>query len=153
MADVQRYRSGPIAEVRSRVKVGTQIDVGDLVLLNASGEVETVGALTSANFRTNFLGVVVQGHTTGSESTNQPCLVYWMGEFEYPLSAAAGAAVNIGSFVKATADQIVATGGIPGAAGTGDVIARLARRVEVGDTTALIKLESVIMAGGAQPLT
>jgi hypothetical protein len=60
--------------------------------------------------------------------------------------------VDLGGLVKATADQVVATGGILGVAGTGDAIGRLARRVEIGDTTALVKIQSVIF-GGAQPLT
>jgi len=139
--------------VKSRVAAGVQADVGDLVAL-ISGKVQTFtsAALTSANFRTSFLGVLVQGHTTGTETTDSTCLVYTFGEFEFPLSAAAGAAVDLGGLVAATADQIVATGAILGAAGTGTAIGRLARRIEVGDTTAIVKIESVIF-GGSQPLT
>jgi len=151
--DTQRHRSGPFYEARSKVRASVQADVGDLVALIA-GKIETFtsAALTSAAFRTSFLGVLVQGATRGTETTDTPALVYTTGEFAFPLSAPAGAAVDVGGLVKATADQIVATGGVLGAAGTGDAIGRLARRVEVGDTEALVRIESVIF-GGAQPLT
>jgi hypothetical protein len=153
MSDQQRYRSGNIAEVKSKVKAGVLAEVGDLVAL-ISGKVETFtsAAVSSAVFRTSFLGVLVQGATRGTETTDTTCLVYTEGEFAFPLSAPAGAAVDIGGLVKATADQVVATGGVLGVAGTGDAIGRLARRVEVGDTEALVKIQSVIF-GGAQPLT
>src|SRR5262245_28971457 len=139
----QRYRTGPISEVKSRVKAGVVAEIGDLVAL-ISGLVETFtsAATTSTLFRTNFLGVLAQGATRGTETTSTSCLVYTEGEFEFPLSATAGAAVDLGGLVAATADQTVATGGILGAAGTGTAIGRLARRVEVGDTTALVKIES-----------
>lgn len=141
--------------MKSKVKAGVDAEVGDLVALNASGQLETFtsGSYTSATFRTLFLGVLVQGGTRGTETTDTTALVYTAGEFEFPLSATAVAVVNLGGLVKATASQIVATGGVLGAAGTGDAIGRLARRVEIGDTTALVKIESVIMGGGAQPLT
>ena len=152
MADNQRYRSGPVSEVKTRVKAGVQCDVGDLVTMVTPGKVEPFGVLTAANFRTTFVGVLVQGHTTGNETTDTPCLVYTFCEAEFDLSAAAGAAVEIGGLVAASADQVVATGGILGAAGTGTAIGRLARRVEVGDTKALVRIESVLF-GGSQPLT
>src|SRR5262245_23336566 len=113
MADVQRFRSGPVSEVRSRVKAGVQADIGDLVAL-ISGKVETFtsAATTSALFRTNFLGLLVQGATRGTETTDTPCLVYTACEAEFPLSATAAAAVELGGLVKVTADQVVATGGV-----------------------------------------
>jgi hypothetical protein len=153
MSDNQRYRSGTISEVKSKVRASVQADVGDLVAL-ISGKVETFtsAALSAANFRTSFLGVLVQGATRGTETADTPCLVYTDGEFEFPLTGAAGAAVDIGGLIAASADQIVATGGILGAAGTGTAIGRLARRVEVGDVNALVKIESVIF-GGSQPIT
>src|SRR5262245_33911547 len=152
--DVQRYRSGPISEVRSRVKAGVDAEVGDLVALNASGQLETFtsGAYTSATFRTPFLGVLVQGGTRGTETADTPALVYTAGEFAFPLSAPAGAAVQIGGLVKATASQVVATGGVLGAAGTGDAIGRLARAVAVGDTECLVEIQSSVMRGGPQPI-
>jgi hypothetical protein len=152
--DIQRYRQGPVSEVKSRVKAGVLAEIGDLVALIA-GKVETFtsAALTSANFRTSFLGVLVQGATRGTETADTPCLVYTTGEFEFPLSAPAGAAVEIGGLVKATADQIIATGGVQGAAGTGDAIGRLVRRVEIGDTTCVVEVMSVIAKGGPQPIT
>src|SRR5262245_34519635 len=98
MADNQRYRSGPISEVKTRVKAGVDAEVGDMVALNASGQLETFtsGSYTSATFRTLFLGVLVQGGTRGTETTDTTALVYSAGEFEFPLSAPAGAAVNVG---------------------------------------------------------
>jgi hypothetical protein len=120
-----------------------------------SGKVETFtsAALSAPNFRTSFLGVLVQGATRGTETTDTTCLVYTDGEFEFPLSGgAAGAAVEIGGLIAAAADQAVTTGAILGAAGTGNAIGRLARRVEVGDVNVLVKIESVIF-GGSQPIT
>src|SRR5262245_9011776 len=154
MVDVQRYRSGPYSEVKSKVRAGVDAEVGDLVALNASGQLETFtsGSYTSATFRTLFLGVLTQGGTRGTATADTTALVYTSGEFEYPLSAPAGAAVQIGGLVKATASQVVATGGVLGAAGTGDAIGRLARAVAVGDTTCLVAIASSIMAP-AQPLT
>src|SRR5262245_5363936 len=154
MADYQRYRSGPVSEVKSRIKAGVQADVGDLVTMVTAGKLDTFtsAAVTAAVFRTTFAGVLTQGHTAGSETTDTPALVYTYGEFEFDLSAAAGAAVEIGGLVAAFADQVVSTGGVLGAAGTGTAIGRLARRVEVGDTRALVRIESVLF-GGSQPLT
>jgi len=154
VADFQRYRSGPASEVPSKIKAGVQADVGDLVAMVTAGKLDTFtsAALTAANFRTSFAGVLVQGHTTGNESVDTNCLIYTYGEFEFPLSAAAGAAVEIGGLVAAQADQVVTTGAVLGAAGTGTAIGRLARRVEVGDVTAIVRIESVLF-GGAQPLT
>lgn len=154
MADTQRYRTGTISEVRGKVRSTVVAQIGDLVAL-VSNKVETFtsSGLTSATFRTSFLGVLVQGATRGTETVDSPCLVYTEGEFEFPLSATAGAVVDVGGLVKATANQIVATGGILGVAGTGDAIGRLARQVQIGDTTALVKIMSVVALGGAQPLT
>lgn len=153
MPDFQRYRSGNVGEVKSKVAAGVQASIGDMVALVA-GKVQTFASsgLTSATFRTSFLGILVQGATKGTETVDTTCLVYTDGEFEMPLSAAAGAAVDIGGLVAATANQIIATGAILGAAGTGTAIGRLVKRVEVGDTTAVFKAESVIF-GGSQPLT
>src|SRR5262245_6402708 len=104
MSDNQRYRGGPVSEVKSRVKAGVLAEAGDLVAL-ISGKVETFtsAGVTAANFRTNFLGVLVQGTTRGTETVDTPCLVYAFGEFEFPLPAAAGAAVEIGGLVAANA--------------------------------------------------
>jgi hypothetical protein len=153
MSSIQRYRSGVISEVKSLVAAGVQADVGDLVALIA-GKLQTFtsAGLTAPNFRTSFAGVLVQGYTRGTETVDSKALVYGHGEFEFDLSAPAGAAVDIGGLVKAAADQVVATGGVLGVAGTGDAIGRLARRVEVGDVTALVRIESVLF-GGPQPLT
>jgi hypothetical protein len=154
VASTQRYRTGRISEVKGKVKVGVLAEVGDLVALLA-GKVETFtsAALTSANFRTNFLGLLAEGATRGTETADTACLVYTECEAELPLSAPAAAVVDVGGLVKATADQIVATGGVLGVAGTGDAIGRLARTVQIGDTSALVKLTSVVALGGPQPLT
>ena len=154
MADTQRYRTGSISEVKGRVRAGVAAQVGDLCAL-VSGKVETFASstLTSATFRTSFLGVLVQGATRGTETVDPTCLLYTEGEFEYPLSATAAAVVDVGGLVAATANQIVATGAVLGAAGTGTAIGRLARTVQIGDTTAIVKITSVVALGGPQPLT
>ena len=154
MPSTQRYRSGRLAEVKTFVRAGVAASVGDLVAIVTAGHVDnfTSAALTSANFRTSFLGVLVQGATRGTETADSPCLVYTQGEFEFNLSAPAAAALDPGGLVSATADQTVATGAVLGAAGTGTAIGRLARPVLVGDTTALVRIESVLF-GGPQPLT
>lgn len=148
MSDVQRYRSGPISEVKGLVKAGVLAEVGDLVALNA-GLVETYTSFagTPTTFRAKFLGVLVQGATRGTETANSPCLVYTFGEFELPLSVAAVAAVALGGNVAAAADQSVTTG-----AAIADTIGRLAKAVAVGDTSCLVRIESVIY-GGAQTVT
>lgn len=150
MSDVQRYRSGPVSEVKGFVKAGVQADVGDLVALNA-GLVETFTSLavSATLFRAKFLGLLVQGATRGTEVGNTPCLVYPFCEAEMPLSAPAAAALPLGNFVAAAADQQVTV-----AAGTAvaDAIGRLARAIAVGDTTCLVRIESVIY-GGAQTVT
>jgi|SRR5262245_5206060 len=143
MSNVQRYRRGPISESPSVVKAGVQADVGDLVALNA-GKVETFTSMatTVALFADKFLGVLQQGYTVGTETTDSPCLVYTEGDFEYDLSAPAGAAVDLGGLVSAASDQTVATG-----AAIADACGRLARRVEAGDTKCLVRIQSVIFGG------
>jgi hypothetical protein len=155
MASIQRYRSGVISEVKSLVAAGVQADVGDLVaLIGTPGKLQTFtsAALTPPNFRTNFAGVLVQGYTRGTETTDSKALVYGHGEFEFDLNVPAVAVVDVGGLVAAFADQVVTTGAILGVAGTGTAIGRLARRVEIGDVTALVRIESVLF-GGPQPLT
>jgi hypothetical protein len=148
MADNQRYRSGPISEVKSVVKAGVLAEVGDLVCLTGTGSkvVETIvsSGLTATTFRAAFLGVLVQGATRGTETANSPCLVYTTGEFEYPLSVAAAAALPIGNLVEIVSDQVVTA-----AAGTtiANGIGRLAKPIAVGDTTCLVKIESVVFGG------
>lgn len=152
MSDVQRYRSGPVSEVKGFVKAGVLAEVGDLVALNA-GLVETFTSLagSATAFRAKFLGVLVQGATRGTETQNSPCLVYTFCEAEFPLSVSpAVAAVVLGAYVAASADQIVTCGA--GGAAVVDAIGRLARAIAVGDTTCLVRIESVIY-GGAQTVT
>ena len=154
MPSVQRYRSGRLAEVRTFVKaMATPVSVGDLVAIVTPGHVDnwTSAGLAAAAFRTSFLGVLAQGATKGGESADTPCLVYTFGEFEFPLSATAAAAIDPGGLVAAAGDQMVATGAIGGAAGTGTAIGRLARPVNVGDTTCLVRIESSLF-GGPQAL-
>src|SRR5262245_55970566 len=143
MSNVQRYRRGPVSEVPSVVKAGVQADVGDLVALNA-GKVETFTSMatTAALFQDKFLGVLQQGYTAGTEAADSPCLVYTSGDFEYDLSAAAGAAVDLGGLVAAASDQTVSTGAV-----IADAIGRLARRVEVGDSRCLVRVESNVFGG------
>jgi hypothetical protein len=95
------------------------------------------------------LGVLVQGATRGTEVGNTPCLVYTFCEAEMPLSAPAAAALPVGNNVAAAADQQVTV-----AAGTAiaDTIGRLAKAIAVGDTTCLVRVESVIF-GGSQTVT
>ena len=154
MPSVQRYRSGRLAEVKTFVRAGVAASVGDLVTLASAGHVDnfTSAALTPAVFRTTFLGVLAQGATRGTETTDSPALVSTFGEFEMNLSVAAPAALDPGGLVAASADQTVTTGAVLGAAGTGTDIGRIARPVAVGDTTVLVRIESVVF-GGPQPLT
>jgi hypothetical protein len=143
VASTQRYRTGPIHEFKSVVKAGVLAEIGDLVALNA-GKIDTYTSLatTAALFADKFAGVLQQGATLGTETTDTPCLVYAEGEFEFDLTAPAGAAVDIGGLVSAQSDQTIATGAV-----IADACGRLARRVEVGDTKALIRVQSVIFGG------
>ena len=154
MPSVQRYRSGRIAEVKTLVRAGVTASVGDLVCVATAGHVDNYSSsgLTPATFRTAFLGVLAQGATKGNETTDSPALVYTFCEAEFPLNVAAAAALDPGGLVAAAGDQTVSTGAVLGAAGTGTAIGRLARPVLVGDTTALVRIESVLF-GGPQPLT
>jgi hypothetical protein len=146
MANVQRYRTGRISEVRGVVFAGVLAEIGDLVALDSNKVTTFTGlATTSALFADKFLGVLVQGATVGTETTDTACLVYTEGEFEFPLSATAAAIVDVGGLVKATADQVVATGSV-----IADAIGRLCKPVAVGDTTCVVKIQSVVALGGAQ---
>jgi hypothetical protein len=146
VANVQRYRTGTISEVRGKVKAGVLAEIGDLVALNAN-KVETFTSLatTVALFADKFLGVLVQGATVGTETTDTDCLVYTSGEFEFPLSATAAAVVDVGGLVSAQADQSVATGAL-----IADACGRLCKAVAVGDTTCMVKIQSVVALGGPQ---
>lgn len=146
MASVQRYRTGRISEVRGVVPALAKAEIGDLVALD-SNKVKpfSVLATTVALFADKFLGVLVQGATTGTQTTDSPCLVYTEGEFEFPLSATAGAVVDVGGLVSAQANQSVATGAL-----IADACGRLCRPVAVGDTTCMVKIQSVVALGGPQ---
>ena len=82
---------------------------------------------------------------TVPETTDTPCLVYTEGEFEFPLSATAAAIVDVGGLVSANADQVVATGAV-----IADAIGRLCKPIAVGDTTCMVKIQSVVARGGPQ---
>jgi hypothetical protein len=113
MANVQRYRTGRISEVRGVVLAGVLAEIGDLVALDSNKVTTFTGlATTSALFADKFLGVLVQGATVGTETT---------------------------------ADQVVATGSV-----IADAIGRLCKPVAVGDTTCVVKIQSVVALGGAQ---
>lgn len=135
------------------MKAGVLAEVGDLVYLDAAGLVGTYTSLagTPTTFRALFLGVLVQGATRGTETVDTPCLVYTFGEFAFPLSVSpAVAAVPLGKYVAAAADQLVTCGA--GGAAVVDSIGRLARAIAVGDTECLVRVESVVY-GGSQTVT
>ena len=145
--DVQRYRSGPVSEVKAFVRPSVLAEIGDLVALSgaAPGQVETFTSLatTAALFGNAFLGVLQQGATRGTETTSTACLVYTRGQFMFNLSVPAVAALPIGTLVSAFADQSVATGAL-----IADAIGRTAGPIAIGDTQTLVEIESVVALGG-----
>ena len=150
MANKQRYRSGPYSTVPVRIDAGDEVFIGDL--MGKSGNyADSFGnlALGTEAFHDVFIGVLVEGQTTGDEEEDSDALVADQGEFEFDLATTADQEWPVGSIVGATGSQQVQlmTGED---ANLDEAVGRLAKRVVSGDTTCLVRIDSTVMKGGAQ---
>lgn len=147
MSSVQRKRSGESSPVPVKIQAGKTVSVGDLV--GKSGDyVDSYAGITAdiatSAFNDVFGGVLIEGATFGNETHDTDGLMETIGEFEYPLSTVAAAEYPIGTFVGPTGNQEVDMLVVGAVA---EAIGRLARPVHVGDTTALVRIESTVMCG------
>lgn len=151
MSEVQRFRRGPQKVYKGTVQAGTKVEVGDLVALVGAYVInaEASALVTAATFKAGFLGVLIEGATSGNETADRPCLVGTSGVYEYDFPAALGAgltagkpiAVNISGGVAQ--DQVVAA-----AADRTTAVALLAADAKQGDLTGLIDIYPAL-AGNA----
>lgn len=143
----QRYRSGPLAEARVAIKAGDTCKIGDIMGQsgNYARPYDTLAAGT-ATFHDEFLGILQQGATLGTETADGNGLVATSGEFEFPLDVAADGVHPVGTYVGPISNQVVTITGVPLA----DAIGVLARNTALGDTTVLVRLKSVTMDSGLQ---
>lgn len=147
MASVQRKRGGPSAPVKGMIDAGDEVHIGDLVGLSG-GYVRPASELNNtAGFHDEFLGVLVEGATTGDETEDTPCLVETTGDFEYPLPSAAVATWPLGTYMGGSLSGGAIQNQVVDIANTStEAVGKLARAVEVGDTNVLVRIQSVVMA-------
>ncbi len=147
MASVQRYRRGEQKIYKGMIDAGVKVEIGDLVGLVSNYVVnpEASGLTTIAAFKAVFLGVLIEGATAGTETTDTPCLVGVTGVYEFPVAAALGAALYPGKAIAPVAvtsvvqDQLVAA-----AADRDTAIGLLASQAAAGDLTLLVDIVSAI---------
>lgn len=95
MSNNQRFRSGPEQVVSGRIQAGVKAEIGDMVALVSDYVVpantfdSSLGVPAAlAAFKAAFLGVLIEGATSGGETTDTACLVATDGDFEYPVDPA-----------------------------------------------------------------
>lgn len=155
-----RWIHGDGKEVTAPVPASLDIDVGDLMYQNASGEAVPATQLTPAaleemqtTFATSFLGSSVDQRRSG-EAIAGKIRVACGGRHKYPCDALA-AQLEIGDLVaiagEATTetDNTLANQYVEPTADTAKAIGRVARRHLVGETAIEFELFSAVMA----PLT
>lgn len=148
MANKQRYRRGPQKLVKGLIDAGVKAQVGDLVALvsNYVTPASLSGLTTVAGFKAAFLGVLVEGATSGEETSDTPCLVATEGVFEFDLASALGAALHVGKTIGPVAvSSVVQDQTVAGVADRDSAIALLAEEAPVGATTLLIEIFSELM--------
>lgn len=122
MNQSQRYRSGPQQIARGKIKAGVKAEIGDLceletdeyvypavhVTVTSSGSGPGGGdALTE--FKTKFIGSLIEGATSGLETVDTDCLVGYSAVWEYPLAVPADANYPPGTPLKAVVNTTPAT--------------------------------------------
>lgn len=162
-ANSQRYRSGPQAVVTGKIKAGVEAGVGDLVELGSDDYVYPAASIAvngsgsgsgggftggdaQSDFKSTFLGVLIEGATSGDEEEDSDCVVATDGTYEYPLDEAADA-----DYPPGTPLETVVSGGtllsqqLQLASTRTDAIALLARQLPEGAETAEVRIFSSIM--------
>lgn len=147
MANVQRYRRGEQKIYKGMIDAGVKAEIGDLVALVGNYVVPAAVStlITVGTFKAGFLGVLIEGATSGTETADTPCLVGVTGIYEFDLAAALGAGLlpgkTIGPVVVAdiVQDQVVA-----GVADRTTAIGLLASQAVAGDTTLLVDIFSTL---------
>lgn len=146
MANVQRWRRGQSAPVKGKILAGNVAEIGDL--MGTSGQYfapanDSTDSQTGT-FRDVFVGVLIEGATTGNETTDTECLVETVGEFEYPC-------------VPLPGDKPVGTHMGPSDGGanlsnqelavttSSESIGLLAQPGKSGDTTCLVRIKSTVL--------
>lgn len=148
MANVQRYRWGPQRRVRGRIAAGKKVEIGDLVGVDLSTDFvvpasDTVNA-NIATFRGIFAGVLIEGATAGTETTETPCMIGVDGVYEFPLNVALAAESAPGTPLILTTGSTNLLNQVVTVGARASAIALLAREGKAGDLTALIELYSAI---------
>ncbi len=147
MSHTQRYRSGPRSEIQGKIAALDKVEVGDLVCLKAGGYFASPVQVPGATFQDTFAGVLVEGGTSGTQTTDLPALVQDTGEFEFPTDVAVAAATSVGTLVGMNAAQVVSITSIT----AGNAIGRLCKPAAVGDRTVLVRIMSMMMIPSTAP--
>ncbi len=146
MSNVQRKRTGQSAPVKAKIQASNVVEIGDLVAISGAYVAPAVdfSDASTVSFHDSFLGVLIEGATTGNETSDTDCLVETVGEFEYPC-------------VPLPGDQVVGTHMGPSDGGaqlsnqelakttSTESVGQLSQPGKSGDTTCIIRIKSVVM--------
>lgn len=155
MANKQRYRHGPQKVVTGVIQAGKVAEIGDLMLRDWTGNGEYVmsaGSQTATSatdededhLHDEFLGVLIEGATTGDETTDTPCVIGYGAVYEFDLNDTANTQyapgtrvipVDAGSFMSP--NQVALS---EGADDFGLTIGRTAAQLIDGDTKVLVEI-------------
>ena len=155
MANQMRWRTGDAAPVMAAVLSATEIEIGDLVYLDA-GTAKPAALQADAgtkagnqeNFHDKFLGVALQRSRAGDTA---PVRVATRGQFEFDCAAATfelgnllGVSENVGGTALLNQQiEVVATANL--------AIGRCMKRSATSKTTVTVEIVSTALHGG--PMT
>jgi hypothetical protein len=151
----QRYRCGPQSVVSGKIQAGVVVEVGDLVALVddyvVSGRAfDTSGSGSGTideDFKSVFLGVLIEGATGGHETVDTNCLVATDGDYEYDIDPTdADADYPPGTLLGPVAGaSTMDTQQLQIVDGRDDAIAQISRTLLQGSSTVQCRIFSSIM--------
>jgi len=140
------YRQGLISSVVALIKAGDRVQIGDLVALDGN-YVRTFTWMDQQPGPTRFfdfyLGHLWDGATTGAETQDTLCTVYFGGQVYYPLAAPAAQYAPVGTLVTAVANKVVAA---DTTANASTMIGKVCWPVQAGDLGVMFELRSKVMS-------
>lgn len=163
MSEAQRYRSGPQQVASGVIKAGIKAEIGDLMFLSedeylypastiavdgsgsGSGGGFSGGAAVN-DFKGAFAGTLIEGATSGNETTDSACLYGYDATYEYDLVEAADATYPAGTpLVSVEVNDFLADQTVAITDARTDAIALASRVIHEGDTTVEMRTVSSIM--------
>lgn len=154
MANTMRWRYGDTCPVQLPVAAEVEIEIGDLVYLDAGAALpasaqadQGSSVLNLSTFQDGFVGVAMQASPLGTASTIR---IATTGVFEFDCDAMTnelGNALSVG--VDLAGEQLIDQK-VADAATLATAIGRCAKRVPVASTRVLVDIVSTVMKGGPQ---